>query len=62
MNLEASVIDAMRDGYKGLWATGDMLWEFGSERNLPKLGEYERRLGAAIPQATNALRHLPIPL
>ena len=42
--LEASVIDAMRDGYKGLWATGDMLWEFGSERNLPKLGEYERRL------------------
>ena len=42
--LEATVIDAMRDGYKGLWATGDMLWEFGSERNLPKLGEYERRL------------------
>ena len=42
--LEAAVIDAMRDGYRGLWATGDMLWEFGSERNLPKLGEYERRL------------------
>src|SRR5579859_7026332 len=34
--LEAAVIDAMRDGYKGLWATGDMMWEFGSERNLPK--------------------------
>lgn len=42
--LEAAVADAMRDGYTGLWASGDMMWEFGTERNLPKLGEYERRL------------------
>ncbi len=42
--LEAAVVDAMRDGYTGLWASGDMMWEFGTERNLPKLGEYERRL------------------
>ena len=42
--LEAAVSDAMRDGYTGLWASGDMMWEFGTEKNLPKLGEYERRL------------------
>ncbi len=43
-SLEVAVADAMRDGYAGLWASGDMMWEFGTERNLPKLGEYERRL------------------
>ena len=35
---------ALDDGYAGLWATGDMSWEMGSEKNLPKLMEYERRL------------------
>lgn len=35
---------ALDDGYAGLWATGDMSWEMGSEKNLPKLLEYERRL------------------
>jgi len=35
---------AVNDGCKGLWATGDMTWEFGSEKNLDKLAEYERRL------------------
>jgi hypothetical protein len=42
--LESAVVRAMSDGYDGLWATGDMFWEFGSERNFPKLLEYERRL------------------
>src|SRR5579884_2306457 len=42
--LEAAAVQAVTDGYKGLWASGDMMWEFGTERNLPKLGEYERRL------------------
>jgi hypothetical protein len=42
--LEDAVVGALEDGYKGLWASGDMMWEFGTERNLPKLGEYERRL------------------
>ena len=42
--LEYAVIQALRDGYKGLWATGDMSWEFGSERNLQKLLRYERQL------------------
>ncbi len=35
---------AIDDGYAGLWATGDMTWELGGERNLDKLLEYERRL------------------
>jgi hypothetical protein len=42
--LEYAIVQAMRDGYKGLWATGDMSWEFGSERNLQKLLRYERQL------------------
>jgi hypothetical protein len=42
--LSAAVIQARDEGYHGLWATGDMSWEFGSEKNLPKLLEYESRL------------------
>lgn len=42
--LEDAVRQALKDGYKGLWATGDMSWEFGSERNLQKLLRYEREL------------------
>lgn len=42
--LEDAIVQALRDGYKGLWATGDMSWEFGSERNLQKLLRYEREL------------------
>jgi hypothetical protein len=39
--LSSAVDDALRAGYTGLWATGDMTWEFGHERNLAKLREYE---------------------
>ena len=39
--LEDSLDQAMNDGYKGLWATGDMTWEFGPEKNFSKLLEYE---------------------
>jgi hypothetical protein len=35
---------ALADGYAALWATGDMTWEFGNERNLTKLLEYECKL------------------
>jgi hypothetical protein len=42
--LEDALDQALSDGYKGLWATGDMTWEFGSERNLAKLMEYEYQL------------------
>jgi hypothetical protein len=42
--LGAALRRALNDGYAGLWATGDMSWEMGPEKNLPKLLEYERRL------------------
>jgi hypothetical protein len=42
--LAHAVDQALRDGYSGLWATGDMTWEFGHERNFVKLLEYERAL------------------
>jgi hypothetical protein len=38
------VEQALQDGYKGLWATGDMAWEFGNEKNFAKLLEYEYAL------------------
>ena len=42
--LEFAIVQALRDGYKGLWATGDMSWEFGNEKNCAKLLRYEREL------------------
>ena len=37
---------ALNAGYQGLWATGDMSWEFGPEKDFSKLLEYEWRLEA----------------
>ena len=42
--LEEAVEGALRAGFDGLWATGDMTWEFGGERNFSKLLEYEYKL------------------
>ena len=42
--LENALDQALVAGYEGLWATGDMSWEFGPEKNFEKLMEYERRL------------------
>lgn len=42
--LSDAVNQALADGYLGLWAAGDMTWEFGSEANLDKLLHYERKL------------------
>lgn len=42
--LDTALHEALRDGYHGLWATGDMSWEFGSEKDFAKLLEYEWRL------------------
>jgi len=39
--LRSAVRQASSNGFAGLWASGDMLWEFGSERNLSKLLAYE---------------------
>lgn len=42
--LEAAVDEALAAGYAGLFATGDMSWEFGSEKDFSKLVDYELRL------------------
>jgi MEDS: MEthanogen/methylotroph, DcmR Sensory domain len=42
--LNNSVNEALRDGFSGLWATGDMTWEFGNEKSFVKLLDYERGL------------------
>jgi hypothetical protein len=42
--LETTIDRALSDGYRGLWATGDMSWEFGPNRDFAKLAEYEWRL------------------
>jgi len=39
--LTEEVHRAMADGYKSLFVTGDLTWEFGNERNFDKLLEYE---------------------
>ncbi|HUO03493.1 MAG TPA: MEDS domain-containing protein [Rhizomicrobium sp.] len=42
--LKGEIARALADGYAGLWASGDMAWEFGPERDFGKLEEYERAL------------------
>lgn len=42
--LEEALDQALNDGYKGLWATGDMTFEFGPQKNFAKLMEYEWKL------------------
>lgn len=42
--LEKTLKEALDDGFEGLWATGDMTWEMGPEKDFSKLLEYEWRL------------------
>lgn len=42
--LDAAVEDSLASGYVGLFATGDITWELGPEREFDKLLEYEWRL------------------
>lgn len=44
--LDDSLDQALRDGFKGLWASGDMTWEFGPKRDFSKLLQYELGLEA----------------
>jgi MEDS: MEthanogen/methylotroph, DcmR Sensory domain len=44
--LTIAVDEALADGYRGLWATGDMTWEFGGEVSFEKLLAYECGLEA----------------
>jgi hypothetical protein len=58
--LEAVVDQAVKDGYKGLFATGDMTWEFGSRENYAKLVEYEwqlEKLFRRCPQLTGICQY-----
>jgi len=43
-NLCASVDQAVKDGFQGLCATGDMRWELGADENFDRLLEYEAQL------------------
>lgn len=40
--------DAVRDGFAGLWASGDMRWELGDDRSFERLEEYEALLELAF--------------
>ena len=42
--LEQALSEALHDGYQGLFATGDMSWEFGPAKNFSQLLDYEWRL------------------
>lgn len=42
--LNNGVEEALTDGYRGLFATGDMSWEFGPDYDFCKLVEYEWQL------------------
>jgi hypothetical protein len=42
--LEEAIDAALNDGYRGLWASGDMSWEFGPQKDFKSLLEYEWRL------------------
>lgn len=46
--LQRTLDQALSDGYLGLWASGDMGWEFGPAKDLSKLLEYEWRLEAFL--------------
>jgi DcmR-like sensory protein len=43
-SLRSELVRALLEGYAGLWATGDMTWEMGSDRDADKLVRYERSL------------------
>jgi hypothetical protein len=43
-SLKSALNLALSDGYSGLWATGDMTWEFGPRNDFSQLLEYEWRL------------------
>ncbi|KAA6455841.1 hypothetical protein DYQ86_26745 [Acidobacteria bacterium AB60] len=43
-DLSTELRRALDDGYAGLWATGDMTWEMGLDRDSEKLVRYERQL------------------
>src|ERR1700733_8922582 len=58
--LRDAVNQALNDGYKGLWATGDMSWELGNENDFSKLLEYEcglENLFRALPELSGICQY-----
>jgi hypothetical protein len=51
--LKFNLDQALNEGYMGLWASGDMAWEFGPESDFTKLLVYERGLDALIKAHPN---------
>lgn len=41
LKLENALDQALAEGYKGLWATGDITWELGPDKDFSKLMAYE---------------------
>lgn len=50
--LEDLLDESIKDGYKGLWASGDMTWEFGPAKDFSKLVEYELGLEKLFQRRT----------
>jgi hypothetical protein len=51
--ISKTLAQALSDGYQGLWATGDMVWEFGPHQDFSKLVPYEVRLENFLRQNAN---------
>jgi hypothetical protein len=49
-SLDDALDQALNDGYSGLWATGDMTWEMGPQKDPSRLLEYELRLEGFMRQ------------
>lgn len=48
--LRRLVGEAVSDGFTGLWASGDMRWELGSDENFERLREYEALLDGVFAE------------
>jgi hypothetical protein len=42
--LEVALTQTLRDGYVGLWSSGDIAWEFGPRVDYGQLAQYEMKL------------------
>lgn len=49
-SLRSSLKEARYAGYEGLWASGDITWELGPEKDFSRLLHYEWRLEAFIAE------------
>ena len=59
-SLQNSLSQALKDGCEGLWATGDMTWELGPDKDFSRLLEYEWRLEEVLAGKPEDGRGLPV--